>query len=351
MLSDISRNIWNTNGLLYFVTRLCCLLSLLSWVFIIFAYVYQDNLLYLTDSPIRHIYENPKSYQSPAERNMNYLTVTIERENGVKLKGWFICHLDSESNNVFKSDELENRRLVVFFHENAGNIGLRLDYFQQLYHTLGIDVLVFAYRGYSDSTGVPTEEHLKQDSHEIMKYIKDHLAKYYVNNGGIFLLGRSFGGAVAVEAFHNDVYSDMIDGIILENTFTSISDLIDHNAFVLKQVKLIFLSLEWKTIDIIPNVDVPLFFVTGKNDEIAPSEMTQTLYDAAQSAMFKEIFTAAKGSHNDTWAAEMGNYLRRMKEFMDRANSEMIPHRLLKESQDPTIPNAAELNAKAKHVN
>ena len=67
--------------------------------------------------------------------------------------------------------------------------------------------------------------------------------------------------------------------------------------------------------------------------------------------MFKEIFTAARGSHNDTWAAEMGNYLRRMKDFMDRANTEMIPHRMLKESQDPTIPNATDLNAKAKQVN
>ena len=142
-------------------------------------------------------------------------------------------------------------------------------------------MLVFAYRGYSDSTGEPTEAHLKQDSHEIMKYIKDHLAKYYVNNGGIFLLGRSFGGAVAVEAFHNDVYSNMIDGIILENTFTSIPDLIDYNAYFLRFVKSIFLRIEWKTIDIIPNVDVPLFFVTGKNDDIAPAEMTQTLYDAA----------------------------------------------------------------------
>ena len=119
-----------SSNLIYFTTRLCGFLSLLSWAIVAAAYAYQDNLLYLTNSPIRHIYENPKSYQSPAERNMNYLTVTIERENGVKLKGWFICHLDSESNNVFKSDELENRRLVVFFHENAGNIGLRLDYFQ-----------------------------------------------------------------------------------------------------------------------------------------------------------------------------------------------------------------------------
>ena len=114
-----------------------------------------------------------------------------------------------------------------------------------------------------------------------MKYIKDHLAKYYVNNGGIFLLGRSFGGAVAVEAFHNDVYSNMVDGIILENTFTSIPDLIDYNAYFLRFVRAIFLRIEWKTIDILPNVDVPLFFVTGKNDDIAPTEMTQTLYDAA----------------------------------------------------------------------
>ena len=142
-----------SSSILNFAFRVCGFIGLLTWGLVFLAYIYQDNMLYLTDSPIRHIYENPKSYQSPAERNMNYLTVTIERENGVKLKGWFICHLDSESNNVFKSDELENRRLVVFFHENAGNIGLRLDYFQQLYHTLGIDVLVFAYRGYSDSTG------------------------------------------------------------------------------------------------------------------------------------------------------------------------------------------------------
>ena len=46
-----------------------------------------------------------------------------------------------------------DRRLIVFFHENAGNIGLRLDDFEAMYSGLGVDILAFAYRGYSDSTG------------------------------------------------------------------------------------------------------------------------------------------------------------------------------------------------------
>lgn len=69
-----------------------------------------------------------------------------------------------------------------------------------LYHDLGVDILAFAYRGYSDSTGSPTEDGLKSDAHAIMKYVHDDLASDYVNEGGIFLLGRSLGGAVATEA-------------------------------------------------------------------------------------------------------------------------------------------------------
>lgn len=256
-------------------------ISVSCWVILITLYSYQENLLYLPSTPIRHIYENPKAYQSPAERNMNYLTVTIDRDDGAKLKGWLMCHLDSESNNVFRSEELENRRLVVFFHENAGNIGLRLDYFQQLYHTLGIDVIVFAYRGYSDSTGLPREESIKQDAHAVMKYINDHLAKYYVENGGIFLLGRSFGGAVAAEAYQDDKYNDMIDGLILENTFTTIHDMIDYNFPLLVYVKYLFLRILWRTVDVMPMIDVPIFFITGKRDNIVPSYMTHQLFKAA----------------------------------------------------------------------
>ena len=58
----------------------------------------------------------------------------------------------------------ENRRLLIFFHENAGNLGLRLDYFNLMYHKGNCDILAVAYRGYSDSSGFPSEQGLKNDA-------------------------------------------------------------------------------------------------------------------------------------------------------------------------------------------
>ena len=55
------------------------------------------------------------------------------------------------------------RRLVVFFQENAGNLGYRLDYFSTLYKENDTDVVAVAYRGYGASTGKPSEAGLKLD--------------------------------------------------------------------------------------------------------------------------------------------------------------------------------------------
>jgi pimeloyl-ACP methyl ester carboxylesterase len=43
--------------------------------------------------------------------------------------------------------------------------------------------------------------------------------------GKLFLIGRSLGGAVAAYAASLD--PNLFDGLILENTFTSISDMVD----------------------------------------------------------------------------------------------------------------------------
>jgi len=67
------------------------------------------------------------------------------------IKGWNMYHTDSENDSSLNTDG-SVRNTVVFFHENAGNLGLRLDYFSMLYHEMGLNVIAFAYRGYSDST-------------------------------------------------------------------------------------------------------------------------------------------------------------------------------------------------------
>lgn len=76
-----------------------------------------------------------------------------------------MTHINSDNDSVLNENG-EVRNTVIFFHENAGNLGLRMDYFTMLYHEMGLNVLAFAYRGYSDSDhdGEPTEKIIKQDA-------------------------------------------------------------------------------------------------------------------------------------------------------------------------------------------
>ncbi len=77
------------------------------------------------------------------------------------LKGWLILQPNSKECAT-----------IVFMHENAGNIGLRMDYFQIL-HGLKYNIMSVAYRGYSESVGIPTEAGLKLDGIAMCECIRE----------------------------------------------------------------------------------------------------------------------------------------------------------------------------------
>lgn len=69
---------------------------------------------------------------------------------------------------------------MCFLHENAGNLGLRMDYFQTMYHDLGYNIIAFAYRGYSnsefaDKQRFPSEASIKEDADLIREYLKQEI--------------------------------------------------------------------------------------------------------------------------------------------------------------------------------
>ena len=126
-------------------------------------YFIQDALLYQPSIPIRYTHENPRGYKSPEERQINYSPVILHTSDWEVLHGWFMTEFDPR-HEPSVANMREDRRLVVFFHENAGNLGLRLDYFQLLYHEVNCDILAVAYRGYSASSGTPSEDGIKEDA-------------------------------------------------------------------------------------------------------------------------------------------------------------------------------------------
>lgn len=93
----------------------CCGLTML--------YFNQTGMLYVPAQPIQYIESNPVNYRSPKDRNMHYEEVWVTTGDGLRLQGWLMLQ---ESNP-------KDKPTVIFFHENAGNIGLRLDYFSLLY--------------------------------------------------------------------------------------------------------------------------------------------------------------------------------------------------------------------------
>jgi pimeloyl-ACP methyl ester carboxylesterase len=100
------------------------------------------------------------------------------------LKGWLMLQPNAKQCDT-----------IVFMHENAGNIGLRMDYFQLLY-AQGYNIMCVAYRGYSESTGIPTERGLKLDGIAISECIRQQRDKIDLDR--LYLIGRSLGGAVAI---------------------------------------------------------------------------------------------------------------------------------------------------------
>ena len=85
-----------------------------------------------------------------------------------------------------------------------------------------------AYRGYSDSEGKPSEEGIQKDAIAVMEYAVSYKKK--IEQQGqrkdLYLLGRSLGGAVCVYLANLGTFKQEIKGLILENTFTSIQDMV-----------------------------------------------------------------------------------------------------------------------------
>ena len=154
---------------------------------LLLVYFMQNRMLYIPDAPnqaFRFPENNPRTYKHPGERNMGFEEVTVITKDNMALRGWLI-----------KQKNPGVHETVIYFHENAGNIGNRLYALEVLYFELEVNILIVGYRGYGHSQGVPTEDGLELDADAIFEFAYNHKD---INRDKIFLLGKSLGGAVAI---------------------------------------------------------------------------------------------------------------------------------------------------------
>jgi len=265
----------------------------------------QDKLIYFPNFPDKLPSNNPYGYRSPDEQGFEYDDVKIQTPDGVKLHGW-----------LTKTTHPKESPTIVVFQGNAGNIGDRLPFLKELNNVVGANTLIVGYRGYSYSEGTPSEKGLQTDSLAIMEHV---FTRTDIDTKRIYVLGTSIGGAVGIYALTRGKGYN-VAGLILENTFTSMADMVDQVMPRLAPFKGLILANHWKSLDLIGKVKVPILFISGTADELVPPEQMEKLFDSAKESPLKELVEIDGGTHNDTWYVGRNEYFKGIIDFIAKCD-------------------------------
>ncbi|CCA68369.1 hypothetical protein PIIN_02235 [Serendipita indica DSM 11827] len=220
---------------------------------------------------------------TPADHGLPYQDLTLDTEDGVKLKSFLLMqrrHLpgeesgDSEDVDTAEEDRrfAGNRPTIIMLHGNAGNIGHRVPLARIFFSKMRCNVILVSYRGYGQSEGTPSEEGLKIDSQTVLDFIQ----------------------ADPVLRTTKVIYA-----LILENTFLSIvrvsSDRIIDHLNPNPQPRLIPTAIPWlspfswlchqkwdsaNAVLKIPKT-TPMLLLSGSQDEIVPNGHMRALWEIA----------------------------------------------------------------------
>ncbi|KAJ3343363.1 hypothetical protein HDU93_008728 [Gonapodya sp. JEL0774] len=344
------------------------ILSLLYW--------YQRNLIYPANFPA----DSRTTLFTPSQFGLNrWHDVHLVAEDGVKIRAYMIWGVGNSADTLskpsadlaFSSSQLRQRPTgqlnsetgvtdatgatdlsnateapagqfsdltVIIFHANAGNHGHRLPLATLLHRHLqpAPNVFLLSYRGYGPSEGSPTEEGIRMDARAAVNWVKGNpwLGKGKGGKGKVVVWGQSIGGAVAIDTAAS--HPDVVDAVIVENTFESLPSLIPHVLPILSPLRPLIRHLvldHWSSATTLATVapTVPILFLSGARDELVPQGQMEVLWRVGAMRGLRGVDLGEKsereipvqvwrefenGTHNDTVMQE--GYFRELAAFIHR---------------------------------
>jgi fermentation-respiration switch protein FrsA (DUF1100 family) len=243
----------------------------------------QNAILYVPcpNGAARRNAANPIMYRSPGEWGMPFESITTEAQDGTKLRWWFMLHRMHRLGSPLR----QSTPTVIYFHGNAGNCGTRLQFYAEMFTSLECNLLAVEYRGYGDCAGDPSEEGLQSDALAAIDYVR---SRSDIDQSKIFIFGRSLGGAVgiylAAALAAADSTREQVRGIVIENSFLSIADMVGRVVPFLTWVPTtvldVLLSSRWPSRERaqrLGQTGLPALFLSSLRDEIVPPEQMANL--------------------------------------------------------------------------
>ncbi|MDC3321059.1 alpha/beta hydrolase [bacterium] len=275
---------------------------------IAYLFVNQNGLLYVPKHPQfpRQNRLNPKGYKNPSEIGLKYENVHFQTEDGIKLNAWLI----------FSSENAKSAPTLLYFHGNAGNIGLRMPNYRELVNRCKANVFAVEYRGYGDSQGEPSERGLSMDGIASWKYLMSR--GDVIDTSKVVIFGRSLGGAVATHlawSLENERKKkndeEQPRALLLENTFTSVQEMAMQLFPLLRVTTCIMdrlLENKWLNKDKIEDVMIPILFLSGAKDNIVPPSHMVRLHGIASKRknIKTDMVVFPESGHNDIPFTDQG---------------------------------------------
>jgi len=370
---------------LWFLVYCVKFICYLFFVLLLLLWKHQGAILYQRHAPSRkrQLAYNPfPRVRSPSHYQLDYDDFFVTTRDRVQIHCWLIRQQNSTECPT-----------MVCFHGNAGNIGYRLPSAYFMFRELRANIVMVDYRGYGNSEGVPTEKGLSYDAESVLAHL---LERNDINLDKVFLFGRSLGGAVAIDlawrcctgklmtldndkilvndtdtehrgamdsAANNEAVATndavtshlngptddeltrlnrahrerkmVVAGLIIENTFTSILDMVfviigeflqsrqgeeqqrEHDvasellsgpsktAKCMRCLRLFlkyFITNNWDSHSKVGDIRMPSLYLSGLSDELIPPNQMQSLFRRAQQhSILPVLQTFAEGDHNSTW--------------------------------------------------
>ncbi|MGH7318396.1 MAG: alpha/beta hydrolase [Candidatus Rokuibacteriota bacterium] len=224
---------------------------------------------------------------TPRDGGLVYRDVRVTSDDGVPLHGWYV----------------PGRRQVTLLwcHGNAGNISHRVHNLRLIHERLGVGVLLFDYRGYGQSDGVPSEAGTYRDARAFRAWLRGLDAA-----GPVVYFGRSLGAAVATHLATEDAPT----ALILETPFTSVQTMANRT---IPGAGYLFRT-RYDTLGRIAALRTPLLILHGDADEVVPFDEGRAIFEAAREP--KTFFRISHARHNDTYLVGGDAYWQAWERFL-----------------------------------
>lgn len=245
----------------------CARLVLIAYLFVVLLLMFfEESLIFF---PTRF----PEGDWTPP--GLAFQDAEFKAADGTRLHGWYVEHEAPCA-------------VILFCHGNGANITNRAGVLQILHDRVGASVLIFDYRGYGRSDGKPDEPGVLADARAARAWLAQREG---IAETEVVLLGRSLGGAVAVDL----AAADGARGLIVESTFSSIPDMAADIYPWLPVRWLVRTRLE--VAGKIGDYHGPLLQSHGEDDTIVPCEQGRRVFAAANEP--KEFIPLPGHGHNE----------------------------------------------------